>query len=130
MFLAKVDEKKFNIQNDEQMVLDLLSSEKFWLVHGRAFNLTEGTYFRLVFLPHSDVLVPASHRIGNFFRTYKQGRNVSDKSHFSRIWRLKLINRWPLMHNVRTENVQEHSLQVAMVAHALALIKNKVFGAH
>ena len=70
---AKVDEKKFNIQNDEQMVLDLLSSEKILLVPGRAFNLTEGTYFRLVFLPHSDVLVPALHRIGNFFRTYKQG---------------------------------------------------------
>ena len=70
---AKVDEKKFNIQNDEQMVLDLLSSEKILLVHGRAFNLTEGTYFRLVFLPHSYVLVPALHRIGNFFRTYKQG---------------------------------------------------------
>jgi len=70
---AKVDEKKFNIQNDEKMVLDLLSSEKILLVHGRAFNLTEGTYFRLVFLPHSDVLVPALHRIGNFFRTYKQG---------------------------------------------------------
>ncbi|CAI4148838.1 pyridoxal phosphate-dependent aminotransferase [Alteromonas macleodii] len=70
---AKVDDKKFNIQNDEQMVLDLLSSEKILLVHGRAFNLTEGTYFRLVFLPHSDVLVPALHRIGNFFRTYKQG---------------------------------------------------------
>ncbi len=70
---AKVDEKKFNIHNDEQMVLDLLSSEKILLVHGRAFNLTEGTYFRLVFLPNSDVLVPALHRIGNFFRTYKQG---------------------------------------------------------
>ncbi len=70
---ARVDEKKFNIRNDEQMVLDLLSSEKILLVHGRAFNLTEGTYFRLVFLPHSDVLVPALHRIGNFFRTYQQG---------------------------------------------------------
>ncbi|MCP4280245.1 MAG: aminotransferase class I/II-fold pyridoxal phosphate-dependent enzyme, partial [Alteromonas sp.] len=33
---AKVDEKKFNIQNDEKMVLDLLSSEKILLVHGRA----------------------------------------------------------------------------------------------
>ena len=31
------------------------------------------------------------------------------------------------MRNVRTENVSEHSLQVAMVAHALALIKNKKF---
>ena len=53
---------------------------------------------------------------------------MSDKSHFfAHLARLKLINRWPLMHNVRTENVQEHSLQVAMVAHALALIKNKFF---
>lgn len=32
------------------------------------------------------------------------------------------------MHNVRTENVQEHSLQVAIVAHALAVIGNKHFG--
>ena len=51
---------------------------------------------------------------------------MSDNSHFfAHLARMKLINRWPLMHNVRNENVQEHSLQVAMVAHALALIKNK-----
>ncbi|AXR06364.1 5'-deoxynucleotidase [Salinimonas sediminis] len=54
---------------------------------------------------------------------------MSDKSHFfAHLARMKLINRWPLMHNVRTENVQEHSLQVAMVAHGLALIKNRFFG--
>ncbi|HAU05739.1 MAG TPA: aminotransferase [Pseudoalteromonas shioyasakiensis] len=70
---ARVDDKKFNIHNDEQMILDLLSEEKILLVHGRAFNLTEGVYFRLVFLPHSDVLVPALHKIGNFFRHYQQG---------------------------------------------------------
>ncbi len=46
------------------------------------------------------------------------------QSHFfAHLSRLKLINRWPLMRNVRTENVSEHSLQVAMVAHALAVIK-------
>ncbi|PKH24417.1 5'-deoxynucleotidase [Enterobacterales bacterium CwR94] len=51
-----------------------------------------------------------------------------NQSHFfAHLSRLKLINRWPLMRNVRTENVSEHSLQVAMVAHALALIKNKKF---
>lgn len=50
------------------------------------------------------------------------------KSHFfAHLSRMKLINRWPLMRNVRTENVQEHSLQVAMVAHSLALIRNKFF---
>lgn len=52
------------------------------------------------------------------------------QSHFfAHLSRLKLINRWPLMRNVRTENVSEHSLQVAFVAHALAVIKNRKFGA-
>ncbi|PHM75047.1 5'-deoxynucleotidase [Xenorhabdus kozodoii] len=46
---------------------------------------------------------------------------------FAQLSRLKLINRWPLMRNVRTENVSEHSLQVAFVAHALAIIKNRKF---
>lgn len=46
---------------------------------------------------------------------------------FAHLSRLKLISRWPLMRNVRTENVSEHSLQVAFVGHALAVIKNKKF---
>ena len=55
--------------------------------------------------------------------------STPQKSHFfAHLSRMKLINRWPLMRNVRTENVQEHSLQVAMVAHSLALIRNKYFG--
>ncbi|KSX95101.1 5'-deoxynucleotidase [Providencia stuartii] len=49
---------------------------------------------------------------------------------FAHLARMKLIYRWPLMRNVRTENVSEHSLQVAMVAHALAIIKNRKFGGH
>jgi 5'-deoxynucleotidase len=48
---------------------------------------------------------------------------------FAHLARMKLIQRWPLMYNVRTENVQEHSLQVAMVAHSLAIIANRKFGA-
>ncbi|MFJ5456574.1 5'-deoxynucleotidase [Pectobacterium sp. CHL-2024] len=51
-----------------------------------------------------------------------------NQSHFfAHLSRLKLISRWPLMRNVRTENVSEHSLQVAFVAHALAVIKNRKF---
>ena len=46
---------------------------------------------------------------------------------FAHLARMKLIQRWPLMYNVRPENVQEHSLQVAMVAHALVVISNKKF---
>src|SRR6185437_4742927 len=41
---------------------------------------------------------------------------------------MKLIDRWSLMRCTQKENVQEHSLQVAIIAHALALIKNKHFG--
>ena len=53
---------------------------------------------------------------------------MMNQSHFfAHLSRLKLINRWPLMRNVRTENVSEHSLQVAFVAHALAVIKNRKF---
>ena len=53
---------------------------------------------------------------------------MSQSHFFAHLSRLKLINRWPLMRNVRTENVSEHSLQVAMVAHALAAIRNRKFG--
>ncbi len=41
--------------------------------------------------------------------------------------RLKLIKRWSLMRNIMEENVAEHSLQVAVIAHALALIGKKYF---
>ncbi len=47
---------------------------------------------------------------------------------FAYLARMKLINRWGLMRNTLTENIQEHSLQVAMVAHGLAIIKNEFFG--
>ncbi|MEF1279208.1 5'-deoxynucleotidase [Vibrio fortis] len=50
------------------------------------------------------------------------------QSHFfAHLARMKLIQRWPLMRSVSTENISEHSLQVAFVAHALAVIKNKKF---
>ncbi|HVK62780.1 MAG TPA: 5'-deoxynucleotidase [Bdellovibrionales bacterium] len=47
---------------------------------------------------------------------------------FAYLSRMKLIDRWSLMRCTQKENVQEHSLQVATTAHALALIKNKFFG--
>lgn len=42
--------------------------------------------------------------------------------------RMKYIKRWQLMRSVRDENIMEHSQQVAMFAHALAIINNKVYG--
>jgi 5'-deoxynucleotidase len=47
---------------------------------------------------------------------------------FAYLSRMKFIKRWGLMHNTYAENVQEHSLQVAQIAHALALIRNRLFG--
>ncbi|MBA6329446.1 pyridoxal phosphate-dependent aminotransferase [Colwellia sp. MB02u-6] len=69
---VKVDQEKFNIHDDEKMVLDLLKQEKILLVHGRAFNIKQDNYFRLVFLPHVDELKPALEKLGKFFRTYRQ----------------------------------------------------------
>lgn len=68
----KVDQEKFNITNDEKMILDLLKQEKILLVHGSAFNITQKNYFRLVFLPHVDELKQAMTRLANFFSTYTQ----------------------------------------------------------
>lgn len=47
---------------------------------------------------------------------------------FAYMARMKLIRRWGLMKSSLTENIAEHSAQVAQIAHALALIKNKKFG--
>lgn len=42
--------------------------------------------------------------------------------------RMKNIFRWGLMRNTRSENLSEHSFEVAQIAHALAIINNKRFG--
>lgn len=47
---------------------------------------------------------------------------------FAYMARMKLIRRWGLMRSVTQENIAEHSAQVAHIAHAIALIKNKKFG--
>ena len=47
---------------------------------------------------------------------------------FAMVSRMKYINRWSLMRNEHSENLCEHSFEVAVVAHALAIIGNKRFG--
>ncbi|ASG00230.1 5'-deoxynucleotidase [Vibrio anguillarum] len=53
---------------------------------------------------------------------------MKESHFFAHLARMKLIQRWPLMRSISSENISEHSLQVAFVAHALAVIKNKKFG--
>lgn len=69
---AKMDPKKFNISNDEKMVLDLLKQEQILIVHGSAFNWPAADHFRVVFLPHVEQLTKAIHGMEKFFSTYKQ----------------------------------------------------------
>ncbi len=69
---VKMDQNKFNIKNDEKMVLDLLEQQKILIVHGRAFNWPEPDHFRLVFLPRVDDLKEAIGKIGRFFEHYSQ----------------------------------------------------------
>jgi 5'-deoxynucleotidase len=47
---------------------------------------------------------------------------------FAYLSRMRFIKRWGLMHSTHAENIQEHSLRVAMITHALALIRNRLFG--
>lgn len=47
---------------------------------------------------------------------------------FAYISRMRYIDRWALMRNSQKENVQEHSHMVAVLAHALAVIRRDVYG--
>ena len=50
-----------------------------------------------------------------------------DEKFYAMVSRTKLIDRWALMRNVERENVAEHSFEVAIFAHALALIRQEYF---
>ena len=47
---------------------------------------------------------------------------------FAYISRMRYIGRWSLMRNSLPENIQEHSHMVAVIAHALGIIRRDVFG--
>lgn len=47
---------------------------------------------------------------------------------FAYIGRMRFIRRWALMRNSEPENIQEHSHMTAVLAHSLALIRNRYFG--
>lgn len=53
---------------------------------------------------------------------------MGQSAFFAIISRMKYIDRWALMRNTHSENLSEHSLDTAVIAHALAVIHNKRFG--
>lgn len=54
--------------------------------------------------------------------------NKKQNSFYAMLARMKYIERWALMRNSEKENISEHSLEVAIIAHALALLGNKRLG--
>lgn len=50
---------------------------------------------------------------------------MGQSSFLAMLFRMKYINRWGLMRNTRWENLSEHSLETAMLAHLLAVIGNR-----
>ena len=57
-----------------------------------------------------------------------QDQKKGDNKFFAMLSRMKYINRWGLMRNTIRENIAEHSLETAMIAHALAVINNVYYG--
>ncbi len=53
-----------------------------------------------------------------------------ETSFFALLSRMKYIARWGLMRNTRPENLAEHSQETALLAHALAVLRNRRFGGH
>ena len=60
----------------------------------------------------------------------KGAHHFMNNTFFASVSRMKYINRWALMRNTREENLSEHSLETAVIAHALCIIGNRRFGRH
>lgn len=75
----KLDADMYPIEDDQQFIADFLKEEKVLLVQGSGFNWVKPDHFRVVFLPHEDVLKEAIGRLARFLERYRQkhGRKAS-----------------------------------------------------
>jgi len=67
----RLDPEVYPIEDDQQFVADLLKEEKVLLVQGSGFNWGKPDHFRVVFLPHEDVLKEAIGRLARFLERYR-----------------------------------------------------------
>ena len=67
----RLDPEVYPIEDDQQFVADLLKEEKVLLVQGSGFNWSQPDHFRVVFLPHEDVLKEAIGRLARFLERYR-----------------------------------------------------------
>jgi alanine-synthesizing transaminase len=68
----RLDPEVYDIQDDEQLVLDLLLQEKILVTQGTGFNWPTPDHLRIVTLPWSRDLANAIERLGNFLSSYRQ----------------------------------------------------------
>ncbi|GBG96832.1 pyridoxal phosphate-dependent aminotransferase [Lactococcus termiticola] len=68
----KIDREMYQIDDDEQFVLDFLKQEKILLVHGRGFNWKEPDHFRIVYLPRVEELAEIHDKMERFLRQYRR----------------------------------------------------------
>jgi alanine-synthesizing transaminase len=69
---ALYDPEVYDIQDDEQLVLDLLLQEKILVTQGTGFNWPTPDHLRIVTLPWARDLANAIERLGNFLVSYRQ----------------------------------------------------------
>lgn len=68
----KIDRNIYDIQDDEQFVLDFLKQEKIMLVQGRGFNWKEPDHFRIVYMPRVDELAMIQEKMTRFLHQYRK----------------------------------------------------------
>lgn len=68
----KLDAKKFNLHDDEKLVLDFLKAKKVLLMHGKGFNYPTPDHIRIVYLPRRRILGEAMDAFKDFLSDYKQ----------------------------------------------------------
>ncbi len=68
----KIDRTMYNIEDDQQLILDFLLQDKILLVQGTAFNWPTPDHFRIVFLPQAHEIEDAVEKFGKFLQAYKK----------------------------------------------------------
>lgn len=68
----KLDAKKFNLHDDEKLVLDFLKEKKVLLMHGKGFNYPTPDHIRIVYLPRRRILGEAMEGFKEFLSDYRQ----------------------------------------------------------
>ena len=68
----KIDIKKFNVTDDEKLVLDILKQKHILLTHGGGFHWEQPDHFRIVYLPSIESLKTATSALSEFFENYNQ----------------------------------------------------------